>query len=214
MLKRSFVFLSLLLTVFAVQAEDEARFVEGVHYQVLSTPLKTTYRGDEIGEIMEFFSYGCIHCFNLEPALNRFLDEKPDNIRFTGVPVMFNTRQEPEVRAYYVKKALKLGPDAHQAIFDAIHKSRISLRTDKQFAKFFEDKLGVSEEKYLQTAYSFGVDPMVEKSVYLTGASGIGGTPSIIANGKYLIDSGAVGGNEMALYAAKWLIERDAAAAQ
>jgi len=211
MLKRSLVFIGLLFTALSVHAEDEARYVEGVHYQVLSTPLKTSFRGDEIGEIMEFFSYGCIHCFNLEPALNRFLAEKPDNIRFTGVPVMFNERQQPEVRAYYVQKTLKLGPEAHQAIFDAIHKDRKSLRSDKQFAKFFADELGVSEEKYMQTAYSFGVDPQVQKSVYLTGASGIGGTPSIIANGKYLIDSGAVGGNEMALYAAKWLIERDAA---
>ena len=127
---------------------------------------------------------------------------------------MFNERQEPEVRAYYVLKTLKLGEAAHQAIFDAIHKERKSLRTDKQFAKFFADNLGVTEDKYMQTAYSFGVDPLVKKSIYLTGNSGIGGTPSIIANGKYLIDSGAVGGNEMALYAAKWLIERDAAAAQ
>lgn len=205
-MKKALISGLLALFAFAVYAE-EPRYQEGVHYQRLSTPLKTSFRGDEIGEIMEFFSYNCIHCFNLEPAVERFLEEKPDNIRFTPVPVMFNERQAPEVRAYYVLKTLKLDKSAHRAIYDAIHRDRQSLRTDKQFAKFFEKNFGVDEDKYMATAYSFAVDPQVNRSVVMTGTSGIGGTPSIIVNGQYLIDSRAVGGNEMALYAAKWLVE-------
>lgn len=210
MIKRILALCLISLTSMAALAEDEPRYQEGVHYTVLSTPLKTTYRGEEIGEIMEFFSYSCIHCYNFEPAIERFLDEKPDNIRFTQVPVMFNPRNEPEVRAYYVGQVLKIGDEANKVIFDTIHRERNALRSDAQFAKLFEDKLGVSEEKYMATAYSFGVDPMVQKSVRLTGNSRIGGTPTIIANGKYVIDSGAVGSNEMALYVAKYLVERDA----
>ena len=163
MLKRIVAVCFIVLTSFAAQAEEE-RYVEGVHYTTLQTPLKTTFRGNEIGEIMEFFSYGCIHCYNLEPAIARFKAEKPENIRFTGVPVMFNERQAPEVRAYYVIKTLKLGEEAHQAVFKAIHDQRKSLRTDAQFAKFFTE-FGVSEDKYIATAYSFGVDPLVKKSI-------------------------------------------------
>ena len=211
MLKRALVLCFVTLTAFAACAEETPRYVEGKHYTVLNTPLKTNHRGDEIGEIIEFFSYGCIHCYNFEPAVDRFLAEKPDNIRFTQVPVMFNERQAPEVRAYYVILTKKLGHDAHKAVFDAIHKNRKSLRTDKAFAKFFADNFDMTEDQYMATAYSFGVDPMVNKSIYYTGNSGIGGTPTIMANGKYLIDSSAVGGNEMALYVAKWLVERDAA---
>lgn len=204
--------LALLLMVFAIAgAQAEERYVEGQHYTVLEEPLKTSFRGDEIGEIVEFFSYNCIHCYNFEGPVKRFLAEKPDNIRFTQIPVMFNERQAPEVRAYYVAKTLKLGDEANEKIFTAIHKNRKSLRTDKQFASFFEDELGVDEEKYMATAYSFGVDPQVNRSIYMTGNSRIGGTPTVMANGKYIIDSGAVGGNEMALYVAKWLVERDAA---
>lgn len=210
MIKRMLTLSLITLMSLTAWAEEDTRYQEGVHYTVLSTPLKTTYRGDEIGEIMEFFSYSCIHCFNLEPAIERFLDEKPDNIRFTQVPVMFNPRNEPEVRAYYVGQVLKIGEQANEVIFNTIHKERRALRSDAQFAKLFADELGVSEEKYMATAYSFGVDPMVQKSVQLTGNSRIGGTPTVIANGKYVIDSGAVGSNEMALYVAKYLIERDA----
>lgn len=210
MLKRMFAACIAVLASITAFAEEE-KYVEGVHYTTLATPLQTTYRGEEIGEVMEFFSYGCIHCANFEPAIARYKEEKPDNIRFSAIPVMFNERQEPEVRAYYVVQTLRLGDEAHQAIFRAIHNERKSLRTDAQFAKFFESEFDVSAEKYMATAYSFGVDPLVRKSIYLTGGSGIGGTPSIMANGKYLIDSSKVGGNELALYVAQWLIERDAA---
>ena len=208
MLKRSVSILLLMLTAVFVQAA-EPRFVDGTHYQTLATPLKTSYRGAEIGEIMEFFSYGCIHCYNFEPAVARFLAEKPESIRFTRVPVMFNERQAPEVRAYFVVELLKLGTEAHKAIFNEIHEERRPLRTDAQFATFF-GRFNVSEEAYLAHAYSFGVTAKVNTSIYLTGNSNISGTPAIMANGKYLIDSAAVGGNEQSIYAAKWLVEQDA----
>lgn len=196
-----------LLACFAM-AEDP-KYVEGTHYTRIATPFKTSFRDAEIGEITEFFSYNCIHCFNFEPALDRFKSVKPDNIRFTAVPVMFNERQAPEVRAYYVLEVLQLKDEAHQKIFNAIHNERRSLRTDSAFAKFFEANLGVTAEEYMKQAYSFGVNAKVNGSVMLTGGSGIGGTPSIAVNGKYLINSRAVGGNEAALYVAQWLVEND-----
>lgn len=211
MIKKLFITSLFILTAGMSQAED-AKFIEGEHYTVLPKALQTSYRGDEIGEIMEFFSYACIHCFNLEPGVVRFLNEKPDNIRFTPVPVMFNERQTPEVRAYYVLRSLQLGDEAHQAIFNAIHRDRKSLRTDAAFASFFDSEFGIDKDRYMKEAYSFGVNAKVKTSVILTGTSGIGGTPSIIVNGKYQINSGAVGGNELALYAAQWLVENDPSA--
>lgn len=213
MLKRISLTALVLLTAVFSQAAETEKYVEGQHYIVLDKPLKTSYRGEEIGEIMEFFSYACIHCYNLEPGIARYLEQKPDNIRFTKVPVMFNGRQEAEVRAYYTVNTLRLGEEAHAAIYNEIHQKRNRLGTDSQFAKVLEP-FGVTEEKYLATAYSFGVEPRVKAAAILTGQSQIKGTPGIVVNGKYLIESGAVGGNEAALYAAQWLVERDAASAQ
>lgn len=194
------------LSLFAI-AED--KWVEGVHYKTLVNPLPTSYSGDEVGEIMEFFSYSCIHCANLEPSLQVFKSNLPENIRFSPIPVMFNERQSAEVKAYYASVLLKINDDAHQSIFNEIHVARKALRSDDSFAKFFT-RYGVSEDEYLAMANSFGVAGKVNQSIQLTGNSGIQGTPAIMANGKYLIDSGAVGGNNAALEVAKWLIERDA----
>lgn len=210
MFKQPFFFIMLVLVSFSAVAEEPPRYQEGVHYRTLAMPLKSTYRGEEIGEIVEFFSYSCIHCYNFEPVVEQFLQTKSDKIRFTALPVMFNERQAPEVRAYYVLQLKQLGKQAHQRIFDAIHAERKSLRTDKAFARFFADNFDISEEDYMAAAYSFSVEPLVKKSVLYTGQSGIGGTPTIMANGKYVIDSSAVGGHEQALLVATWLIEQDA----
>jgi thiol:disulfide interchange protein DsbA len=202
-----FIFSIVSLTAYA---EDAPRYEEGKHYTLLNTPLKTSYRGEEIGEIYEFFSFSCIHCYRLEPGVERFLQEKPDNVRFTQVPVVFNERQKPEARAYYVAKLLKL-EEANKAIFDRNFVEKKYLRTDKAFAKFFT-QFGVSEKDYMAKAYSFAVDSMVNNAIRMTGTSEISGTPAIIVNGKYQIDTGASGGNEAALYVAKWLVEHEAQA--
>jgi thiol:disulfide interchange protein DsbA len=194
------------LSLFAIADE---KWVEGVHYKTLVTPLPTSYSGDEVGEIVEFFSYGCIHCANLEPAAQTFKKSLPDNIRFSPIPVMFNERQSAEVKAFYASVLLKINDDAHQGIFNEFHVARKPMRSDKSFAKFFT-RYGVSEDDYLAMANSFGVAGKVNQSIQLTGNSGIQGTPAIMANGKYLIDSGAVGGNDVALEVAQWLVERDA----
>ncbi len=207
MFKRAIAASLIIFTACIAYAQDDnERYTEGKHYKAIATPLKTSYRDEEIGELMEFFSYSCIHCFRLEAGVERYLAEKPDNIRFTQVPVMFNERQAPEVRAYYVVEVLNLGGSAHKAIFDYINVQRKPLRTDAQFAQFFE-QFGLSQDDYMKQAYSFAVNAKVNTSIYLTGKSEITGTPSILVNGKYLIDSGAVGGNEVALYAGQWLVE-------
>ncbi|TXR54731.1 thiol:disulfide interchange protein DsbA/DsbL [Reinekea thalattae] len=206
-----YLLISLLVTfASAVFAAENTQYKEGQHYVTLQTPLKTSYRGDEIGEVMEFFSYNCIHCANLEPAVSRYLAEKPDNIKFTPIPVVFNEHQKPEARAYYVLEISKLGKDAHQAIFNYIHKERKRLRTDDQFAAFFESKFGISKEEYMKRAYSFAVNAKLNTAIILTRDSNISGTPSLVANGLYRIDSAAVGGNELALYAAQSLVQSEA----
>jgi thiol:disulfide interchange protein DsbA len=213
MLKRFFV-ISLLITAASfIQAEETPRYVEGQHYTTLETPLKTSYHDDEIGEIMEFFSYSCIHCARLENSVITFLQQKPENIRFTPVPVIFNEYQKPEARAFYVIELLGLGHSAHLQVFNEINVNRNRLNTDAKFAEFFT-RFDMTEEEYMKHAYSFAVNSKLNQSVLLTRDSAITGTPTIIANGKYSINSGAVGSNEMALYAAQRIIQEKAASAE
>lgn len=191
----------------SAQAEE---YQAGQHYQVLPEKLPTNYRGEEAGEIMEIFSYSCIHCFNLEPFIQSWKQSKPDDIRFTPVPVVFNARQIPEVKAYYASELLGINDESHGATFNEIHINRNRLSSDEDFAEFFT-RFGVSEEEYLKMANSFAVNVKVNQARKITEMSQVQGTPSLVVNGKYLVTGRTAGGNEKMFDVAVWLIRRDAA---
>ncbi|MHA7878701.1 MAG: thiol:disulfide interchange protein DsbA/DsbL [Saccharospirillum sp.] len=186
------------------------QFSEGVHFQRLPEKLPTTYRSEEAGEIMEVFSYSCIHCFNLEPFVQSWKQSKPDDIRFTYVPVLFNERQLPEARAYYAGEFLGLNEESHMAIYNEIHLNRTRMATDERFARFFT-RFGVSEEEYLNMANSFAVNVRINQAQRVTQGGQIQGTPSLIVNGQYLVTGQMAGGNQRMFDVAQWLIRRDQA---
>ncbi|MCH8529953.1 MAG: thiol:disulfide interchange protein DsbA/DsbL [Saccharospirillum sp.] len=199
---------TLLTLVSLVSLAQAQEFVEGTHYQRLPEKLPTTYRGDEVGEIMEVFSYSCIHCFNLETFIQSWKQGKPDDIRFTLVPVLFNERQLPEARAYYVGEFLGLHEESHMAIYNEIHLNRTRMATDDRFASFFT-RFGVSEEEYRNMANSFAVNVRINQAQRITQGGQVQGTPSLIVNGQYLVTGQMAGGNPRMFDVAEWLIRRD-----
>lgn len=206
MLKRLFLSaMALALGLSLAQAED---FQAGTHYRVLPEKLPTSYRGEEVGEIQEIFSYSCIHCFNLEPFVQAWAQNKPDDIRFTHVPVIFNNRQLPEARAYYAAQFLEVADESHMAIFNEIHQNRNRLASDSAFAEFFT-RFGVEEQEYQDMAESFAVSVKVNQARKISEGSGVQGTPSLVVNGRYLIDGRMAGSNERMFDVAEWLARND-----
>jgi len=203
------VILSVLAVALLIGSATAEEFRAGTHYQVLPDTLPTTYRGDEIGEIMEIFSYSCIHCFNLEPYVTAWKQGKPDNIRFTQVPVLFNQRQLPEVKAFYTGQFLDVSEQTHPAIYNEIHVNRNRLSSDEDFAEIFE-RFNINEADYLSMANSFAVNTRVSMAQKITQMSQIEGTPSLVVNGKYLISGRMAGGNERMFTVAEWLIRNEA----
>jgi thiol:disulfide interchange protein DsbA len=198
---------ALALMVLAGSAAAE-EFRDGTHYQVLPEKLPTTYRGNEAGEIMEIFSYSCIHCFNLEPFVTAWKQGKPDDIRFTPVPVIFNPRQIPEAKAYYTGQFLDVINQTHPSIYNEIHINRNRLSSDEDFAEIFE-RFNVDETEYMNMANSFAVNARVSMAQKITQMSQIQGTPSLVVNGKYLISGQMAGGNERMFTVAEWLVRND-----
>ena len=60
-------------------------------------------------EVVEFFWYGCIHCYNLEPVLEPWLKKLPPDAQFRRVPAVFNARWEHDARIFYTFEAMGLG---------------------------------------------------------------------------------------------------------
>jgi thiol:disulfide interchange protein DsbA len=139
-------------------------------------------------EVLEFFWYGCIHCYNLEPRLETWLKTLPRDVEFRRVPAVFNERWGHDAAIYYSFEALGLVEKLHRPFFDAIHRDR--LRTDRwpELSAWLE-KNGVDAKKFESTVKSFGVQSKTKGAVRMTSAYKIDGTPAMAVHGRYTVPS-------------------------
>ena len=147
-------------------------------------PVETT---DKI-EVLEFFWYGCIHCYNLEPKIETWLKTLPKDVEFRRVPAIFNDRWAHDASIFYAFEALGLLDKLHRPFFDAIHRDR--LRSDRagDLSAWLE-KQRVDPKKFEATARSFGVQSKTKRAVRLTSAYKIDGTPAMAVHGRYTVPS-------------------------
>lgn len=171
------------LSVAPVQAQE--LFNEGVDYQRLPSPVPTS-SGDKI-EVVEIFWYGCPHCFRLEPAAERWLANKPENVEFVRVPGV-GGRWSLGAAAYYVAQNLDVVDKVHQAMFDALHVKRQEMSTIEHVAAFFAEH-GIDGAKFDKSLNSFEVKTNMQRAQKLMRNYQITGVPALIVNGKYKTSS-------------------------
>ena len=137
-------------------------------------------------EVLEFFWYGCIHCYNLEPKLDTWLKTKPADVAFRRVPAVLSDRWGHDAAVFYTFEALGVLDKLHRPFFDAIHRDR--LRSDSMPAlNAWLEKQGVDPKKFDATARSFGVQAKVKRAIRLTSDYKIEGTPAMAVHGRYTI---------------------------
>ena len=154
-------------------------------------PPQPTDSGKKI-EVMEFFWYGCPHCYHLEPALKAWLKRKPADVEFRAIPGTFGSPAwEPLTRTYYALDAMNVVPKFHDALFAAIHeekdsaKQRALVNDPRAIADWVGSK-GGDKQKFLDTYNSFAVNSRTKRSEDLTRTYDVPGTPALAVDGKYL----------------------------
>ena len=202
-----------LLPVAAWAEQKSGGYVEGIEYQRITPPVQTNVPPGKV-QVVEAFWYGCPHCYHFEPYLQKWLQHKPANVVFERVPAQLNPGWSIGARVYYTEEALGILDKAHDAVFDAIHRDRTLLPDNPQaFAKFFADKFGIDQNKFMEVYNSFAVDVKVAHAKKLVQAYGINGVPSVIVAGKYRTDGSMAGGSfENLLKIVNYLVEKESAA--
>ena len=139
-------------------------------------------------EVLEFFWYGCPHCYSLEPSIEAWTKKLPADVQFRRVPAVFNERWGHDAAIYYTFEAMNLVQKLHRPFFDAIH--RDALRTDNQqaLAEWLK-KQGVDDKRFFDTMKSMGVDTRVRRAMHLTLAYRIDGTPAMAVQGRYTVSA-------------------------
>lgn len=147
------------------------------------TPAQPTQNPDKV-EVIEFFWYGCPHCYSFEPTLAKWLKNKPDNVEFIRQPAVFSKLWGDHARAYFTAEALGVVDKVHADFFDAIQNKRQALRSEDELAEFFVEH-GVDEQDFRDAYNSFLVDAKLRQAQSMPARYGVTGVPAIIINGKY-----------------------------
>lgn len=178
--------------------------VEGRQYVKVS-PRQPTLDPKKI-DVVEFFWYGCPHCFHFEPALDAWQRKLPADVAFRRMPVAF--RPAPFVlhqQLYFAIETMGLVETLHRKVFYAMHVEKNPLDSFESIGEFVA-KNGVDKVKFIEVMNSFGVQTKARQAAALSAGYRIDGTPALGIDGRFFTSGSLVGSNEGALAVADFLI--------
>jgi thiol:disulfide interchange protein DsbA len=167
-------------------------------------PPQPTEAGGKI-EVIEFFWYGCPHCYAFEPVLNPWIKKLPKDVVFRRVPAIFNEQWGVAARVYYTLEALGETARLHTALFDAIHKDNLRI-TDESAMAAWLGKNGVNVDKYKAAYRSFGVETHLKRALQMTNAYRIDGVPAMAVQGRYVLSASVITDRQELLNATEQVI--------
>ncbi|MDP3333060.1 MAG: thiol:disulfide interchange protein DsbA/DsbL [Methylococcaceae bacterium] len=173
------------------------------------TPAQPTKSTDKI-EVIEFFWYGCPHCYSFEPFLSKWAKTLPKNVEFIRQPAVFSELWGKHAKAYFTAEALGVVDKVHSDLFDAVQ-AKQALETEDELAKFFAAH-GVKESDFRTNYNSFLVDAKMRQAKTMAARYGVNGVPAIIVNGKYRTNATLAGSQEKMIDVINQLIKQESSA--
>ncbi len=185
-------------------------FDEGIEYKRIAEPQRLE-AGDDV-EVLELFWYGCPHCYQLEPAIERWLENKPDGVSFRRLPAAASSRWIPHAKAYFAAEELGELDKLHEPLFKALHEERRKVFTDEQLIAFAAEQ-GIDEVAFRDAYQSFPVDIKVRQSADLVRRYQLSGVPAIVVNGTFTTGVTEAGGRDQLFELVDFLVEKEQASA-
>ena len=134
--------------------------------------------------VYEFFWYGCPHCYNLEPTIDKIEANLDKDTILIKIPVALRDSWLNHAKAFYVLQQMKLDDNLHEPIFHEIHINGNRLDTKDKLSNFVSDQ-GYDGESFAKLFDSFGTEIRVNKASRLAKQYQIDSVPTLIVNGKY-----------------------------
>lgn len=178
----------------------EWQFKEGQHYSRM-VPTQPTFGSPDKIEVAEFFSYGCPHCYRMEPIINKWAETKDPSVRFVRVPATWNALYLMHGQLYYTEEILvrngviKNAAEFREAIFEEYHRRGNRMTSQDAIQKVFA-RFGVSKDEFDRTWNSFEVNQKLRIAGDLMRRYSVSSVPVIVVNGKYRTSAAEAGDYE------------------
>ena len=197
----------------AAAPRTDWKYSEGDYFRRMTTSQGTSSAPDKI-EVAEVFWYGCPHCYDLEPIINRWEAEKPANVRFVRVPAIWSDVHRLHAQLFYTEELLAANgkikdPAAFRnAVFEEYHTRGNRLLTMPSITRLFE-RYGVSAEEFESTWSSFEVAQKLRVAMDLGRRYEVQGVPAVVVNGKYRTGGAEAGSYPRMLQVIDELVARE-----
>nr|WP_321167572.1 thiol:disulfide interchange protein DsbA/DsbL [uncultured Roseateles sp.] len=183
--------------------------VEGKQYLKLSQALPTT--PGKI-DVLEFFWYGCPHCFTFDPVIEAWSKQLPADVNFRRVHVGFRANIKSHQKLFFALEAMGKEAEVHTAVFNAFQRD---MPEDDKAVMALAGRLGLDMAKFTAAYNSFGVQTKCAQASKLSDEYRIDGVPAVGIAGRYLTSpalagvrgAGEVVNGQQALAVADYLIK-------
>jgi thiol:disulfide interchange protein DsbA len=162
-----------------------ADLLEGRDWRPLTPPRPGAVPGKI--EVLEFFSYGCPHCADLNPLIKPWAGLLPGDVAFRRIPVSFGRAAWANLARLYF--GLELTGDLgrlDEAVFNAVTRERRNLYTDKAILAWLQDQ-GADATAFEALFRSFAVETQVAQSDALARDFKIDAVPTLVVDGRYVV---------------------------
>jgi len=182
--------LGLAISFSGLSGAQSPKIEEGFDYRILPTPQPLESKSKV--EVIEFFWYGCPHCYDFEPELNTWLKRQPKDVIFRKVPVAFRDDFMPHSQLFYALEAMGKGDALNDKVMYAMHKENKRLMTENEIADWAASQ-GIDRNIFLATYRSFAVVSKARAARQMADAYRIDGVPTVVMQGRYVTSPSIAG---------------------
>jgi thiol:disulfide interchange protein DsbA len=200
-----------LLCAFIFSAQAMADYAEGIEYDRISPPAPTSAAQGKI-EVVEVFWYGCPHCYDFEPYIEKWLMSKPEPAHFERLPATLNFSWIPQAQAYFALEKMGEAARMHKPLFQAIHEQGRTLVDFDSISRFLAQQ-GVDEAAFRKAYHSAEVRAELQSASELQRHYAITGVPSVVVDGQYRTSASQAGSYEEMLKVIDYLVAKEAGSA-
>lgn len=146
-------------------AAAAAKFTEGDQFVRIRLPEGQVAPTGPV-ELIEVFSYGCPHCADFAPYMDKLRTQLPQGVEVRYLPAIFGPEWVPYAQAFYAARSLGVVEQTHDAVFKAMLE-HYPLNSLEDLAVFYA-RHGVDKQKFLaaatddQTARQMDADRLTE----------------------------------------------------
>ena len=202
---KRFITVFALLSLSGFVSAQGQKIEEGFDYRVLPIAQPVEIKGKV--EVIEFFWYGCPHCYDFEPELSSWVKRQPKDVVFKRVPVAFRDDFMPHSQLFYALEAMGKGDALNEKVMYAMHKENKRLLTEPEIADWVASQ-GIDRNTFLATYRSFAVISKARAAKQMAEAYRIDGVPTIVMQGKYVTSPSIAGTKAKAILVMDYLEDK------